>query len=405
MRIRRFQAKTLEEALAQVKRALGEDAVVIASRPLKRGGIFGERLVEVTAAADDRRPLPRASHTAGPSGPRQVRPTSTSHLSAHLGRLQREVRALRGALVPSGAGAEDASFLRREVEELRRLLGQLVTPSDAPAGGGLARLLVALDVRPDVAEALASEVERRLRGNATREEDGLDATAAVLAERMARHPYVAPRGRARLALVGPTGAGKTTTIAKLAARAALVEGKRVALVGADTYRLGAADQLDHYARLMHLPHAIVSSREGLRASLRRFEEADLVLIDTAGRNPGDTSGIRALSSWFSGQGVETHLVIPASTRHIELWEILGRYRPLDARALIFSKVDEATVLGAVVNAIHWVQTPLSYLTTGQRVPEDLERVHIPRLARRIFAPEHRIAPTHTPETGLREVTP
>jgi len=174
-------------------------------------------------------------------------------------------------------------------------------------------------------------------------------------------------------IVGPSGVGKTTTIAKLAAYYALRQKRNVALITLDTYRVAAVEQLRVYGSILGLSVDVALTCEDLAGMLRVRKSADLILIDTAGRSPLDETALRELKQWAApNREVEVHLLLSAGTREADLAVLLSRFMTLPVKSLIFSKLDETTQYGSVFNVLHQTGLPLSYLTTGQRVPEDLE---------------------------------
>jgi flagellar biosynthesis protein FlhF len=173
-------------------------------------------------------------------------------------------------------------------------------------------------------------------------------------------------------MVGPTGVGKTTTIAKIAAHASLVQKKKVSLVTMDTYRIGAVEQLKQYADLMHIPFYVVKNEKQFHQVLENVENSDLVLIDTAGRGPGSEEKTPRMSASFAMHDVAVHLVVSASSRSVELKKTVEKYAPMPLSGVIFTKTDEAFVWGALVNVCMYSQLPVSCITFGQRVPEDID---------------------------------
>ncbi|MEM1414931.1 MAG: flagellar biosynthesis protein FlhF [Myxococcota bacterium] len=191
-----------------------------------------------------------------------------------------------------------------------------------------------------------------------------------------------PEGPRVVALVGPTGVGKTTTIAKIAANAALVEAREVGLVSIDGYRVGGAEQLQRYADLMGVRMEVAEDARSLRRALTRLADKDLVLLDTAGRSPSDHGALEETASWILGAGepAEIHLCVSAATSDVELRAIIERHRCLDPARLLVTKLDEAVYHGSIVAAQALSELPFSYFTTGQRVPEDIEVAKPARLA-------------------------
>jgi flagellar biosynthesis protein FlhF len=183
------------------------------------------------------------------------------------------------------------------------------------------------------------------------------------------------------ALVGPTGVGKTTTIAKLAAYAKLELKQKVALVTLDTFRLAAVDQLQQYAQILQVPLHVALTVEDLRSALRFYQDRTLVLIDTPGHSPKDEEVLGQLQRFLEElPEVETHLVLSATTKPRDMADIAQRFEPLKPTRLIFTKLDETSTHGPILSTLVRVKRPLSYLGTGQEVPQDLELATSRRVA-------------------------
>ncbi|MBC7387157.1 MAG: flagellar biosynthesis protein FlhF [Cryobacterium sp.] len=177
-----------------------------------------------------------------------------------------------------------------------------------------------------------------------------------------------------LALVGPTGVGKTTTLAKLASLAVLKKNLRVGLVNLDVYKVAAFDQLQTYAKILNIPFRSAENADELRSALGDFRGLDLVLIDTTGRSPRDESSLKEMAALLReiDVPVQVHLCAASSTRDLELYDIANRFSVFKPTALSITKLDESNLFGAIFNVAQKAKLPLSYFTTGQRVPEDLE---------------------------------
>jgi len=184
-----------------------------------------------------------------------------------------------------------------------------------------------------------------------------------------------------MAIVGPTGVGKTTTIAKLAAMHALKRGASVAMVTTDNFRVGAIEQLKTYAKIMDLPLEVATTSQELAKVLARHADKDLILIDTAGRSPKDAERLAELKGYLECHpGIETYLCMSASTRARELDEIVATFGVLPVTKFLFTKLDESESFGSIVYAHLKHKLPLSYFATGQKVPEDIEVASSRKLA-------------------------
>jgi flagellar biosynthesis protein FlhF len=188
-----------------------------------------------------------------------------------------------------------------------------------------------------------------------------------------------------ISFVGPTGVGKTTTLAKLAARYSLMERRKVAMVTADTYRIAATEQLKTYGRIMGIPVEVADSAEDISGILSKFKNMDIVLVDTAGRSPSSEEQLEELKQFVAkSQPDEIHLVLSATTKYFDMIRIIERFgSAVPINRMIFTKLDETRYYGAFLNLMTNFQIPLAYYSTGQNVPDDLEVPEVQSLAERI----------------------
>jgi flagellar biosynthesis protein FlhF len=381
MRSKTYRAKTMKEALTRVRRDMGGDAVIISAREVRRRRLFGmgpRAVVEVTATdtmpgevtAGSRPALIKEGTTAG-APPAQSVPTATV-LSARSGEELGRLHAVVETLSRHG-----------HIDHLLPDLSSALVPTYSQL------------IEADVPEVLIRRLMRYI--DETLEPDQLEdaeSVRAALREAVEQCIPIAPPIRAVagtrriVALVGPTGVGKTTTVAKLAANFKLVHGVRVGLVTVDTYRIAAVEQLKTYAEIIDLPLAVVNDPAEMPRALEELGAVDLVFIDTAGRSPRDEVKIRELGEFLrEARPDEVHLVLSAVAGHRSLRAALERFASVQVDRLILTKLDEADSLGGVLAVLGLSNRPVSYLTTGQAVPDDIEPADRRRLARLILKQE------------------
>ncbi len=388
MDIRTYRAATMQEALALVRQELGPDAAVLHTREIERRRLFGllagNRQIEVTASAGVN--VPSRLPPADP--PPTLRDDYASFQPARPAPVvPREPE--RNPLVDDMQG---------QLTELQAMVRQLCRQSDRGQQRELPETLFRLftdlieaDLNEDLARELVEQVRREAAGPELN--DPMLAKARVgrilEGEISVTGPLAVSRGTRRLvALVGPTGVGKTTTIAKLAAHYRLKENRRVGLITVDTYRIAAVEQLRTYADIIDLPMQVVSSPREMREAVRRMSHLELVLVDTAGRSPKDDVKIRELRAFLTEAAAdEVHLVLSSVANLRTMQQTAERFLSVGSNALILTKLDEATGLGNVLPLLRSCKLPLSYLTNGQNVPDDIEVADPRRMARQILALE------------------
>jgi flagellar biosynthesis protein FlhF len=289
---------------------------------------------------------------------------STNELSVKLDALQKMVESL----------AQKSTF--RNAEEVPGELFEIYTQ------------LIDADIDDDLARELICNLRQKCTPEQLHDSIGSRAllTAMVEADIQCAPPIQTEVGRRRVvALVGPTGVGKTTTIAKLAANFRLRDGVKMGLVTVDTYRIAAVEQLRTYAEIIDLPMKVVTSPQEMRRALDELSDLDLILIDTAGRSPRDELKIQELKSLLNEANVdEVHLVmsLTASVRSIKM--TCDLFSSVNPTSLILTKLDEAAGAGSLLSVSRDVRLPFSYLTTGQDVPEDIEPANASRVARLVL---------------------
>jgi flagellar biosynthesis protein FlhF len=184
-----------------------------------------------------------------------------------------------------------------------------------------------------------------------------------------------------VAFIGPTGVGKTTTIAKLAAKFTLYHEKKVAMITADTFRVGAIEQLKTYGELLEIPVEVIYGNDDIKTALNRVKGYDLVLIDTMGSSPNNKMQIKKVKSLLDAVNpTDIYMVISATTKSRDIGDILNNYKELNFNKLIITKLDETRTYGTIMNAVKMTDSNLSYFTVGQNVPDDIEIASAEKLA-------------------------
>jgi flagellar biosynthesis protein FlhF len=407
MKIKRYTASSMRAALALVRAEQGPDAVILSSRRSEEG-------IEVIAAvdydealfADAKRlrtaaiivppemtapiqcmvpaaPMPVAPRSAATPKAPAAPPTSAAPKAPPIAAAApRAAPIARAAPRPSAAG-EGLGAMQRELQDLRRLLETGLagmTWSDKrlrePLQARVLEELSALDIAPDIALALASLTPRR-----TSLENPSHIPLALLVKHLPVINDMTCISGGITAVVGPTGAGKTTTIAKLAARWCMLHGSQdLALVSTDGYRIGAREQLMTYARILGAPMYTANSGQELGRVLQRLKSKKLILIDTAGMGPRDVRLSEQLAALKLGAArARVLLALPAQGEGHALEEIVRAFARVTPAACILTKVDEAASLGGALSAVLRHKLQIAYVCDGQRVPEDLHAANQKRV--------------------------
>lgn len=437
MLVKTFQAASMPEALRMVKAELGPDAMILSTKKERTGGFLGffsKQVYRVTAAIDPvRKPAPPAAppvaYREPPPRERTAREEMESSMLAPLARelkdlrekveaLSRREEEMRAEAKPAeGDGEEQESGInlknipRSDLEEIKKLLlatlaksqegvakdvqwptiaegdilngqsGADLLPDDSP----LARELAASGVSTDLIRKIVDTL------NTLPLQTGNQTVKGRLGETLGRLIKFAGTLKLKknspriIALVGPTGVGKTTTTAKLAAMYALNRGNKVALITMDIFRVGAVEQLKTYSRIMGIPLEVASTPKELEKAVEKHSACDLIFIDTAGRSHKDKEKLDEMKNFLEDKiPMEVYLCLSATTKDRELEEILNRFRIFQVSKVVFTKIDECESFGNMVNLLMKDNLQIAYFTTGQRVPEDIEIATPAKLADMIF---------------------
>lgn len=366
MVIKKYLVKDMNEALTRIRYEMGKDAIIISQRKVRKpgfSGYFKPKMVEVTAALENNKIDKNSKYKKNDdidinesiNSIKKLMKDKTKELNKSSDNQKEEITI-------NPASIDDN--IKDEVKEIKDLLNKVIknTAKEKEEDEVVSYLR---DI--DVEEALLEDLLRK-------EYDSLDKFKEDFKELIMEDVKISTEGLyGKVVLVGPTGVGKTTTIAKLAGRLALIDKKKVGLITIDTYRIGAVDQLRTYAEIMNIPFKVVITLKEMESAVDDLKDCDIILIDTTGRSSKNTMQISELRA-FTQKIVPdcTMLVISGTTKNRDIDTILNGYSELNYEKLIITKLDETSTYGSIYNISKKSSKPIAYITTGQNVPDDIK---------------------------------
>lgn len=401
MIIKKYQAKTEAEAVEQAKKEMGSGVVIMSVRNIRKKGFFPllkKQMVEITAALEEeeertsRKEAPATFEEAAEAALRKKEPILPKEL------VQSTIQSMTENAGGAGGSADDTAdkAIEERLDSLQTLLEKQLKPAEEEKkekkeepepeekneAAAFMQLLYNTMVENEVNEKYANQIMDELEKN-NKSKTPMDYALAnvyqklILKFGMPAEIEPAKSGPKVVFFIGPTGVGKTTTIAKLASKFKLEEKKKIALLTADTYRIAAVEQLRTYANILEVPFRVIYSPEEIEEALILFGDYDYILIDTAGHshhNDSQKEAMNELIHTVDGRAEkETYLVVSATTKYKDLISIADAYKEMIDYKLIFTKLDETDCFGNLLNLKLYTGASLSYVTCGQNVPDDIEK--------------------------------
>lgn len=356
MRIKKYLVNSLPDAMQQIKSDLGHEAVILNTKKVKTGGFLGlfkKQQIEVIAAID---PEKKEKQEKAKKQEKQAPNQAVS-------------------VVPR-TNVEDEEVIS-EIKSIKKYLLHLITEKEQHLSPALEKVNQRLK-KHDISKEICSEIIAKLMLKLETENDyGEKEIYSWTKEEIIRFIKL---GHAKqhntfskvTCFIGPTGVGKTTTIAKLAADLMLKEKKKIGFITTDTYRIAAVEQLKTYAGILNIPIEVVYSPDELKNALDRLDSCDYILMDTAGRNYFEKEYVDELALLLGNdEEVQTNIVISLTSKYSDLKEIIDSFAELTIHSILFTKLDETRSYGIILNLLHEYRLPFTYLTNGQNVPDDI----------------------------------
>lgn len=356
MIIKNYLVNDMYEAMVLIKQELGNDAVIVSKREVRQKGVMGifkAKMLEVTAA--------------------------TEGVSKGNGIIKKQMASQESPPSFGEAIYEGNNSIEQEVKEIKEIIEKLVNKEQQIEKNkditSVKDMLVEMDLHRVVIEDFQNYLntyEYNVGNPLDKETADKEAVRSFIKEGIDKKINLSNReGRIR-AFIGPTGVGKTTTIAKLVSKEALLNNKSIGLITIDTYRIGAVEQLKIYANILEIPLKTVYSPNDLHDAIESFQDKDLIFIDSMGRNHKNTYQLNEIKTYLEKIEGITYLVLSLGLKNIDFVKTLKNYNKIGFDSIILTKLDETYYAGNILNTGYFTDKPISYICKGQTVPDDIE---------------------------------
>lgn len=402
MKIKKYVVNDMNEAMTRIRYELGADAIIISQRKVRRRGflgLFSKKSLEVTAAIDNYSKEKKHNYNTGYKVNNEnnieiikkmiEERNNNAKFNSNIDSDTNVSDRYKEIVISKNDKFENKSIKEKDTTETKALMDEIRglktivenmgknQKSNKDEDSSLMKFLKDMDLEEELIENIIKKV-RNLEDNI----DEREKIKRVIEDNI--EIKLNSVGKITV-LVGPTGVGKTTTIAKLAGKLALIDKKKVGLITIDTYRIGAVEQLKTYADIMNIPFKVVFSIKDMEKAITDLQYCDVILVDTTGRSSKNMMQISELRAFIEKiKEKSVHLVISASTKNKDIETIIKGYNVLEYENIIITKLDETSTYGSILTILDEAKKPISFITTGQDVPDDIKEGNKEEIAKIIL---------------------